>query len=357
VLSVILAGGVGERFWPQSRRQKPKQLINLTGGGTMISLTVDRVRWVSEPEEIFVVTIDNQREAIVAELGGVLPAENVIGEPVGRNTAPCIGVAALLIKQRFGDVPFMVLPADHLVEGRDKYEAAVRVGTDYVDSHDCLLTFGITPSRPETGYGYIRAGERLSRVGETDIFEAHSFHEKPSQTQAQQYLDQGCFFWNSGMFCWRAGSLLNAISRHEPELYHVLTDIEARMGTEPLEAVLKSTYPLCPSISIDYAVMEKADNVVVLRSDFYWNDVGSWESIREVYPGDAHGNVLVGEHLLVDSTDNTIFSPDRSVGMIGLSGVVVVDGGDSILVCARDEVQRVREIVDILRIKRKDELL
>lgn len=357
MLSVILAGGVGERFWPRSRRKTPKQLLDLTGKGTMISLTVERARTVSRPEEIFIITNAAQKDAVAREVADVVLVENIIGEPMGRNTAPAIGLAAVIARKRFGDAAFLVLPADHLVEGLEQYKAAVRLAESYVNDHDCLLTFGITPARPETGYGYIHAGECLQAGDGADVFEAVSFHEKPTPDRAREFVEDGSFVWNSGMFCWRPGPLLSAINAHEPELYRVLTDIDTGMGTTDLDSVLNSTYSRAPSTSIDYAVMEKADNVVVVRGDFYWNDIGGWESIRDVYSCDESGNVLVGEHVVFDSEDNTIFSPDRTVGIVGLKNVVVVDSGDAILVCARDRVQQVRKIVDILKEEGKEELL
>jgi mannose-1-phosphate guanylyltransferase len=312
---------------------------------------------LSLPEEIFIITNAGQKDAVARDVGDVVPNENIIGEPMGRNTAPAIGLAAILVRRRFGDAAFMVLPADHLVDGHEQYTAAVRVAESYVTDNDCLLTFGITPSRPETGYGYIHAGKRLLKGEGADVFEAESFHEKPTPDRAREFVEDGSFVWNSGMFCWRPGPLLGAISTHETELYGVLTEIDTELGTTDLDSVLNSTYSRAPSTSIDYSVMEKADNVVVVRGNFYWNDLGGWESIRDVYPRDDHGNVLVGEHMVVDSADNTIFAPDRTVGVVGLRDVVVVDAGDAILVCARDRVQQVREIVNILKRKGKEELL
>jgi mannose-1-phosphate guanylyltransferase len=323
----------------------------------MISLTVERARTVSRPEEILIITNAGQKDAVASEVGDVVPIENIIGEPMGRNTAPAIGLAAVVARKRYGDAAFLVLPADHLVEGQEKFEAAVRVAESYATDHDCLLTFGIAPARPETGYGYIRAGKHLRAEKGVNVFEAVSFHEKPTPDRAREFVEDGSFVWNSGMFCWRPGPLLGAISVHEPELYRVLTEIDTGLGTAELDSVLNSTYSRAPSTSIDYAVMEKADNVVVVRGDFYWNDIGCWESIRDVYARDESGNVLVGEHLVVDSADNTIFSPERTVGVVGLKNVVLVDAGDAILVCARDRVQQVREIVDILKKKGKKELL
>lgn len=357
MLSVILAGGTGERFWPLSRRSRPKQLLDLTGKGTMISLTVERARKLSEPEEIWIVTVGAQKEGIAREVGRIVPAENIVGEPAGRNTAASIGLAALLLKDRWGDVPFVVLPADHLVEGDDQFVAAVRAAEDYVTTHDCLLTFGIPASRPETGYGYIRAGKRLSAAGGVAVYDAEAFHEKPTTERAQKFVEDGSFLWNSGMFCWKTGAILEAIRVHMPELHRVLADIEPALGTDNLDAALSLAYPRAPSVSIDYGVMEKAKNVVVLRGEFYWNDVGNWESVRDVYPRDDHGNVLVGEHVVLDAADNTVFAPGRTIAVVGLRNVAIVDGGDAILVCDRGSVQQVREIVDILKKKRGQELV
>ena len=340
-----------------SRRDRPKQLIDLKGTGSMIALTCDRLRSLSSPGEILVVTVGEQREAIERELAGRVPSENVFCEPVGRNTAASVGISAVLIGNRFGDAPFLVVPADQLVGDGEAFAAAARVAEAYVKTHDCLLTFGIPPSRPDTGYGYIRTGDPAPGSAGEAIFEAVSFHEKPPLETARRYIGAGNYLWNSGMFMWRPSVIRRSIAAHLPALEEVLRRIGERLGTEPVDNVLKSLYPDAPAISIDYGVMEKADGVVVVRGDFDWNDVGSWESLREVYPEDSDGNVFVGEHVAVDSTGNTVFSPARLVGLVGVKNVVVVDGGDAILVCAREDVQKVRHIVEALKKSGKDHLV
>lgn len=357
MLAVILAGGSGQRFWPLSRRERPKQLIDLKGTGSMIALTCDRLRSLSSPGEILVVTVGDQREAIERELAARIPLENVYCEPVGRNTAASVGLAAVLVENRFGDVPFLVIPADQLVGDGEAFAAAARAAEVYVASHDCLLTFGIPPSRPETGYGYIRTGGTASGCGGAPIFDADSFHEKPPIETARAYVAAGNYLWNSGMFMWRPSVIRGAIAEHLPALAEVLRKIGGRLGTEPADDVLKDVYPAAPATSIDYGVMEKARGVVVLRGDFDWNDVGSWESLREVFPEDPDGNVFVGDHVAVDSTGNTVFSPARLVGLVGVRDVVVVDGGDAILVCAREDVQKVRQIVEALQKSGKKHLV
>jgi mannose-1-phosphate guanylyltransferase len=357
VLTVIMAGGVGERFWPQSRRSHPKQLLDLTGRGSMIRLTLERLDGLSKPEETLIVTNEDQREAILAEVGDRVPADNVIGEPVGQNTAPCIGLAAVVLRRAHGDEPMVVLPADHLVDPVEGFQGQVRAGGEYVRENGSLLTFGIRPTRAETGYGYIRSGEELATRDNARILRAEAFLEKPDAARAQEFVDAGGYYWNSGMFMWTAGAILSEIETHIPELHRVLMEIEAGMGTKPLPDVLKSLYPQAPSISIDYGVMEKAGDVVVLEASFDWNDVGSWEFVREVAERDADGNALVGDHVLVDTRNSTVVARDRVVGVLGLEDVVVVDGGDTVLVCARDRVQEVKKIVQALKDRGRTDLV
>jgi len=349
-----MAGGVGERFWPQSRRKHPKQLLDLTGQGSMIRLTMDRVQGLSEPEEILVVTHVDQRDAILAELTGCVPDENVIGEPLGQNTAPCIGLASVVLRRAHGDAPMVVLPADHIVSPVDVFHEQVRAGAAFVAKHRSLLTFGIKPTRAETGYGYIRAGERLDGDG---FYRAEAFLEKPPADRAEEFVSAGNYYWNSGMFMWTTESILAEIDRSLPELGSVLGEIEAGMGTRPLADVLNSLYHRVPSISIDYGVMEKAGDVVVLEAAFDWNDVGSWEFVRDVTPSDANGNVAIGDHVLIDAHNNTVIARDRVVGLLGVDDLVVVDGGDTILVCRRDRVQEVKTIVQTLKSRGRDDLV
>lgn len=357
MLTVIMAGGVGERFWPWSRRKRPKQLLDLTGRGSMIGLTVDRLIGLSGPDEILIVTNVEQREAILQEVSGRVRPENVIGEPVGRNTAPCIGLAALVLREKHGNQPMLVLPADHLIEPLEEFQGLVKTAAAYVADHDALLTFGVKPTRAETGYGYIHAGETLLEEGSARIFRAQAFLEKPDADTAREFVASGDHYWNSGMFMWTTNVILGELSTHLPELHRVLERIGGEMGTRSLPEVLKQQYHRAPSISIDYGVMEKASDVVVMRAEFDWNDVGSWEFIRDVHDADDHGNVSVGECELIDATGNTIVSPDRLVAMLGVDDVVVVDGGDTILVCKRDRVQEVKKIIQALHARNRSDLV
>ncbi len=321
----------------------------------MIKLTVDRLGNISSPEEIFIITNRAQCAAIVEEVSGKIPPENVIAEPMGRNTSAAIGLAAVLLKRRAEDAIMLVLPADHIIEPVDKFENAVRVAASYVSKNGGLLTFGIRPNRPETGYGYIHAGEGVYEERGLEVFRAHEFLEKPDAEKASHFLEAGTYFWNSGMFLWKTNGILKALDKHLPDLYVLLQDIEKQLESEDLNVVLESVYPKAPSISIDYGVMEKAEDVVVLKADFDWNDVGSWEYIRDIRALDEKGNATVGEHALIDSSGNIVFSPDRLVGMIGVDNLVVVDAGDAMLICGRDRVQEVRKIVELLEKSGKEE--
>lgn len=351
-----MAGGVGERFWPESRRLRPKQLLDLTGRGSMLRLTLARVGDLASADEIFVLTNREQRDAVVGEVAGSIPERNIIGEPEVRNTAPCIGLAAVLARRIHGDVPMLVLPADHLVEPAERFRELVRAGARYVAANDALLTFGVKPTRPETGFGYIRVAGELWRDGDARVFGVDEFLEKPTAERARELVASGCY-WNSGMFLWRTGTLIDRIGRHVPDLGAVLARIESELGTHPLDEVLNREYRLAPAVSIDYGVMEKADNVALMRADFSWNDVGSWEFMREVHPADGAGNVTVGDHVVIDGSGNTVVSRERLVALVGVDDVVVVSVDDALLVCRRDRVQDVKRVVAELKRRGRTDLI
>jgi mannose-1-phosphate guanylyltransferase len=323
----------------------------------MLALTLERVQGLAAPEDTFVMTFAEQRDAVLAELKGRVPASNVVGEPAVRNTAPSIGLAAAIARRARGDQAMVVLPADHVIQPAERFREQVRAGVRFVESQqEALLTFGLVPTRPETGYGYIRVGDARWSEGEERVFAAAEFLEKPTRERAVELVSSGCL-WNSGIFVWKAGVLLDGIARHAPEVAAVLTRIEAAVGTPEFDGVLNREYPGAPSLSIDYGLMEKARNVAVMRADFSWDDVGSWEFVRGVGRADAHGNAAVGEYVAVDAADNTVVAPDRTVALIGVEGLVVVDGGDAILVCRRDRVQDVKQIVAELKRRGRDDLV
>lgn len=356
MIAVVLAGGVGERFWPSSRRLRPKQLLDLTGRGSMLRLTLDRIEGLVAPADTFVMTFAEQRGAVLGELNGRLPEANVIGEPTIRNTAPSIGLSAALVRKLRGDRPMLVLPADHLVDPVDRFRTQAHAALRYAGGHDVLVTFGIVPTRPDTGYGYIRLGKERGQEESERVDAVAAFLEKPTAERARELVSEGCL-WNSGMFAWRPGVVLDGIAAHQPELAATLARIEAAVGTPNFDEVLKQEYPSAPSVSIDYGLMEKARNVVVMRAEFSWNDVGSWEFVRDAGTPDADGNVGTGEHVVIDAKNNTVVAPGRMVGMIGVEGLVLVDAGDAILVCRRDRVQDIKLIVAELKRRGRDDLV
>ncbi len=358
MIVVVLAGGVGERFWPQSRRRRPKQLLDLTGRGSMLRLTLDRIEGLAARDDIFVMTFAEQRDAVLAEIGKRVSAENVIGEPEIRNTAPSIGLAALVARRTRGDQPMLVLPADHMIEPADRFRDQVRAAARFLSSGDAdaLLTFGIGPTRPETGYGYIRVGSERWHEGSNRVSAVSAFLEKPAPERASELVAEGCL-WNSGMFVWRAGAVLDGIATHLPELAAVLTRIEGAVGTPEFGEVLKREYPRAPSVSIDYGLLEKARNVVVMRAAFSWSDVGSWEFVRELAKRDGDGNAVIGDHVVIEAKDNTVVAPGRVIAMLGVEGLVVVDAGDAVLVCRRDRVQDIKQIVAELKRRGRDDLV
>jgi mannose-1-phosphate guanylyltransferase len=349
--AVIMAGGSGTRFWPASRRQRPKQLLPLAPGDdrSLLRATLERIAPLVPVERVLVVTSAALAEATAAELPE-LPRENLLAEPSGRNTAPCVGWAASHVRRRDPSGVLVVLPADHHIGMPDAYLAVLRRGLDAA-SHGAVVTVGIEPTRPETGYGYLEVGEA---VGE-QIHRARRFVEKPNRQRAEQFLAAGNFLWNSGVFFFRADTILDAIAAHLPGLGQQLRayDVAAASGNEA--ALVAKTYDTLPSISIDHGVMEKVDEVLVVPGSFGWNDLGSWTTSWELAEHDAHGNALPNDAVVVDARGNfASVAPGKVVALVGVHDLVVVDTEDALLILPRSRAQDVRAVVDALK-ARKDE--
>lgn len=340
---VIMAGGSGTRFWPASRRSRPKQFLPITGDRTMIEKTLDRALALAPAERTWVVTSESHAGP-VEELMGALPRSNLLFEPVARDTAAAIGWAATEIARRDRDGILLVLPADHEIGPPERFEAAVDQAVALVSATDHLVTFGIVPDRPATGYGYIRRGAPIEATGPRPAFEVAEFCEKPDLETAERLLAGGCHYWNSGMFVWRAGRILDEIGARLP-------DLAARLaGIVPGDRVsLAAAFEGAPKISIDYGVMESADRVSVLAVDFVWDDVGSWEAVARHRPAEGDGNHVAGSHAGLDSRDLIVVAPDgHLVGTIGVEGLAIVVTPDATLVCPRDRVEDVKALVDRL---------
>lgn len=351
--AVIMAGGKGTRFWPLSRGHSPKQLMPITGDRPMLRATVDRIGALVPPERTLVVTGRSHANG-VRDILPDLPAENILVEPLGRNTAPCIGLAAHAVQKRSPHGIMLVLPADHAIENQAAFLSLAEQGAGLAAQQDLLVTMGLEATRPETGYGYIEPASPNPAVA--PALPVASFHEKPDVETAGRYMNQG-FFWNSGIFIWRAEVILDRIKTLLPDLAEGLSELSSFFGQAEFEAALERIYPTLPSISIDFGVMEKANGVVVLpAAGIGWSDVGSWTVASEYWP-EEDGCRIKGLALMVDSQRCQVYSPDRLVTLVGVEDLVVVDTPDAILICRRDKDQDVKKAVDALKEKGRDDLL
>ena len=346
--AVIMAGGSGTRFWPQSRKKTPKQLLSLAGRRTMIQQTLDRCSaWVSA-ENSWVVTNAVQADAVREQLPS-LPAGNVLVEPAARNTAACVGLAAIEILRRDPEGIMFVMPADHVIRTDEAFSrAALRAVSIVQQSPESLVLFGVIPTFPSTGYGYIERGTRLDTETPT-LFQVQAFREKPQQAVAEQYLRDGRYFWNCGIFCWKAATIMNLLQQYESELAAGLREIDAAAETPDYPQVLAQKFPLLKSISIDYAVLERAQNVCVLEAPFQWDDVGSWLSLPRLNGSDAQGNTTDGLFAGVDTQGCIVrTSDDHLVATLGLRNLIIVHTPDATLVADAAQSERIKQLLDLL---------
>jgi len=356
--AVIMAGGRGTRFWPRSREKKPKHLLDIVSHRTIIQETVDRIRPLIKPKNILIVTGRKHARELMKQLTEI-PEKNIIIEPVGRNTAACIGLAALHIQKKAKDDVMVVLPSDHAIGNADQYRAVISAAARAAEKENALVTIGIRPTGPHTGFGYLEGGDSLGKVAGEEILRVRSIREKPDAAQAQVFVQSGKFFWNSGMFIWKASAILKEIERFLPDLYAGLMTIRPALGTTSEAKTVKRIYERLASISIDYGVMEKARNVFVLPSEFGWSDVGSWDALWDISAKDARGNARTGEGLaILEDTDNSLVcSPGKIVALVGVKDIIVVETKDAILICKRGRSQDVKKIVDKLEAEKLLHLL
>lgn len=346
--AVVMAGGKGTRFWPLSRENRPKQVLPVVGEKTMIQETVERLSKIAPPERTYVVTGASHAEEIRAQLPRI-PARNVIVEPAGRNTAPCIALSAAIIKKIDPDGVMAVFPSDHVIARPDAlYKAvdAVMAGID--KDRSALGVIGIKPNYPETGYGYIKTAAQTGG----GAMKAEEFLEKPDIATADRYVKSGNYYWNAGMFFWRADVILDEIGKSQPETARVVVELATAFGTGRFDALMAETYPRLNSISIDYAVMERAGaegRVIAAVADPGWSDVGSWRSLYDLVPSDSEGNRARGKLIAVDSTGAFVHNGKRLVAVVGLDDVIVVETDDAILVCHKDRAQDVRQVTEKLK--------
>jgi mannose-1-phosphate guanylyltransferase len=351
---LILAGGRGTRFWPRSRKRCAKQVLNVFGERSLIQGTVDRLAPVIAPERLWVLTSRDLRDAIVSQLPEI-PRSQVLAEPAQRNTAPAIGLAAQILSLQDPRAVMGVFPADHLVAKPPAFRKVLRAAFRGAEA-DRLMVVGIQPRWPETGYGYIEFPRDVA-AGSSAAVPVRRFHEKPPLARARRYLASGNFFWNSGMFFWRPGVLLEALRRHLPRTATVLAALP-RFGARKFAAELGRVFPLCENISIDFAVMEKAKSVSgIAAADFGWSDVGSWNAVYELLPRDGCGNAVAPESICLDAHNNFVDARGKTVALVGVKDLIVVDTPDALLVADRARAQQVGDVVKALERQKREELL
>lgn len=353
---VIMCGGVGSRFWPYSRAERPKQFIDFFGTGrSLLQMSYDRIKGIVPDENILVVTNEVYAPQVLEHLPG-LKKEQMLLEPARRNTAPCIAWAAWHIKARNPQASIMVAPSDHLILKEDEFRKNILSGFEFVEKHDALLTLGIKPNRPETGYGYIQVGNASDTQG---ISKVKTFTEKPNLELAKVFIATGEFFWNSGMFLWSVDSIINAIRNNAPDIAEQFDTMEKDFGTPREMESIKNYFESCPNISIDFAVMEKAPNVYVQCVNFGWNDLGTWSVLHDYSPKNRDGNVTQNcKALLYDCKDNMIaVKRDKLVVASGLKDYIVADADDVLLICPKCEEQRIRQYVNDVKASFGDKYL
>jgi|SRR5579863_1272365 len=353
--AVILAGGSGTRFWPLSREHYPKPLLRIVGEKSLIQETLARLLPLIPLERTLLVTHAQQAEQLRFQLGESLP--HVMAEPVAKNTAAAIGLAALRLVQLDPQAVMAIFPADHLIQKKAEFHRALR-SAEKAAERNYLVTLGVIATRPETGYGYIRKGKRLS-ISEKGgpVYAVARFIEKPQRVRAQRFLREGGYFWNAGIFIWRAARVLEEIQKYMPQLHGGLTRVGRALGTEEEREVLARVYPSLQAISIDEGILEKSDRVSVVPCDIGWSDVGSWSALDEVSKRDSEGNLIEGNVINIGSKDSILHAGKRCVAAVGLSDMVVVDTEDATLVCAKESAQEVKQVVSALKARNGEEHL
>lgn len=352
VYGVIMAGGGGTRFWPLSRKETPKQLLNLSGKEVMVNETIDRLSQVAAKDNIFIVTNVSQVKKMQEVTDGRILKEHILSEPSARNTAACVGYAAMKIAKTYGDGVMIITPSDAYIKNNKVYANVLRKAIKEAEDTDNLVTIGITPTFPATGYGYIHFEEN----GEA-VKKVLQFVEKPDLETAKNYIATNEYVWNSGMFIWKASVILNKFKEFLPDIYDDLEKLAKSFGTSDEEKTLNKVYPAIRSISIDYGIMEKSSNIKVVPGEFGWNDVGSWDMLGVLHESDSNGNIAVGNTLSIDTNNSIIYSSGKLVATVGIDDLIVVETPDAIMVCPKNKAQDVKKIVDTLKEQKKEELL
>lgn len=349
---IIMAGGGGTRFWPLSRQETPKQLLNLSGKDLMVNEAIERLCQVADKDDIFIVTNSIQTPKMLEATKKRIKKNHILSEPSSRNTAACIGYAAFEILKKYGDGLMVITPSDAYIKDEKEFAKVLKIALETAKTKDVLVTVGIKPTFASTGYGYIKF-----KKDENSAFKVLEFKEKPELATAQKYVESGDYLWNSGMFIWKASTILEAFKNFLPNVYSDLEKIAQSMKTQEEFKVIEEIYPKIESISVDYGIMEKSDSVYVVPGDFGWSDVGSFDMLGALHKTDKNGNIIIGKFINIDTKNSIIYSAKRLVATIGLDDVVVVETPDAVLVCKKDRVQDVKKVVEELKAQRRFELL
>jgi mannose-1-phosphate guanylyltransferase len=355
---IIMAGGVGSRFWPLSRREKPKQFLDILGTGeTLIQQTFRRFKSTCPAENIFVVTSAEHKDVVIEQLG--IDPSRVLGEPFRRNTAPCLAYGTFRILKENPEAIIAVTPADHLIIKEDKFSEALESCFEFAAKNDALVTLGIKPGRPETGYGYIQADQKKPVHGYPNLLKVKTFTEKPDIELAKVFLESGDFYWNSGIFIWNIKAILSSFEKHLPDTYTAFDEGRNFYGTKQEKNFIGKTYAECKSISIDYGIMEKADNVYVMGTDIGWSDLGTWSSLYEHSTVDKKGNALVRGDVFSYDNQGNIFniSPGKIAVLQGLKDYIIVDSEDVLLIVKKEEEQNIKQFLEDVKKSTKEKFL
>ena len=346
--SIIMAGGIGSRFWPRSREAYPKQFLNVIGASTLLQDTLSRMLPMAPAERSFVITHERYGDLTRAQLPD-LPPGHVLTEPISRNTAPCIAYAAVKLLAMDKDATMIVLPADHLIGKTSQFYEVLHVALEAAQQPDALVTIGIMPTHPATGFGYVQF-DGAGRDPEESLraYPVRTFAEKPNVATAERFLDSGDFLWNSGIFIWRADTILQQMRRHLPAIYDTFSGLAPVLGTEREAAAVKAAYHKSPRISIDYGLMERSGSVVVVPGSFGWSDIGDWRAVYDLSEKNSHGNVLQNHVIMHDASRCLVSAGSRLIVLVGIHDAVVVDSDDALLICHRESTQQVKNVVEYL---------
>lgn len=356
ITCVIMAGGKGERFWPKSRTNLPKQFLNISGNKSMIQQSIARLEKLIDITQIFIVTNELYAELMKAQIPH-LPHENIIIEPVGRNTAPCIGLASIMIEEKFPDSTMIVIPSDHIIENEEGFVKILETAVEVAQDNGNLVTLGIQPTYPETGYGYIESSNQSQQINELSVHKVNKFVEKPDLETAQSYLESGNFFWNSGIFVWKIETIRQYIQDLMPDMHDILETMKTVLNSPERNAIIRSEFLKMPDQSIDYGIMEKVNNIYVIPCVFGWDDVGSWTALERISELDENGNVIKGNILNLDTKHCIIESNGKLIATLGIENLIIVDTEDVTLICTKDKAQEVKLLLKELRMQKLEQYL